>query len=46
MIRHLKILLFGMAVIGLMAGTAFAGTTKVNHAADNQLLGNTGHHRR
>jgi len=35
MIKHLKILLFGMAVIGLMAGTAFAGTTKVNHAADN-----------
>lgn len=35
MIRHLKILLFGMAVIGLMAGTAFAGTTKVNHAANN-----------
>lgn len=35
MIRHLKILLFGMVVIGLMAGTAFAGTTKVNHAANN-----------
>ena len=35
MIRHLKILLFGMAVIGLMAGTAFAGTAKVNHAANN-----------
>jgi len=35
MIRHLKILLFGMALIGLMAGSAFAGTTQVNQGAAN-----------
>ena len=35
MIRHLKILLLVMAVIGLMAGSAFAGTTRVNHGATN-----------
>jgi len=29
--KHLKILFLSMAVIGLMAGSAFAGTTRVNH---------------
>jgi hypothetical protein len=38
MIRHLKILLFGMALIGLMAGSAFAGTVGVNHGALNATI--------
>jgi len=33
--RFLKIVFFSAAVIGLMAGSAFAGTVRVNHGAAN-----------
>ena len=35
MMRYVKILFFSMVVIGLMAGSAFAGTSRVNHGAAN-----------
>jgi len=38
MMRYLKILFLSMAVIGLMAGAAFAGTTRLNHTAANTAI--------
>lgn len=38
MVRRLKILVVSLVVVGLMAGSAFAGTTKVNYGAPNAAM--------